>query len=198
MTDLILWGDLETTGLDPLHDVVLEVGLRVTDRHGEELHRVTELVWTPDWRSRLMRNEDVFGMHERSGLIHELEDLTGDSRRRIHHLREMVAERLAEWVAEKVGDAKLPLAGNSVTLDRMFMLFHMEKLYNSMHYRIFDMSSTREQLRLVNPELFAKLPPEPKAHRPQGDIDSSIKLWTFFNREFFWTAEDDIQQEARA
>lgn len=196
MSDLILWGDLETTGLNPVEDVVLEIGLRITDRYGEELHRTTSLVWTPDWRSRLMRDEFVFSMHDQSGLIHDLEDLSTD-RLRVTRGREMVSKNLARWVAEHTSN-KLPLAGNSVTLDRMFMLFHMPELYNSMHYRIFDMSSTREQLRIANPELFAKLPPEPKAHRPQGDIDSSIKLWKFFNREFFWTAEDGMQQEARA
>lgn len=186
--DLILWGDFETTGLDPVTDIILEAGLRVTDSFGNELHRITSLVWTADWRSRLVRNEFVFDMHKESGLVDELENLDNHPHRQTKS-RELVSKALTAWVVEKTHGAKLPLAGNSVSLDKFFMHFHMPELRDVMHYRIVDVSSTREQLRLCNPALFSRLPEEPKAHRPQGDIDSSIKLWRWLQREFFWTAE---------
>lgn len=187
--DLMVWGDVESTGLDPVTDIMLEVGFRITDSFGNELHRISSLVWTPDWRSRLMRNEYVFDMHQKSGLVHELEDLSSDPQRTLRS-REMVSRRMAEWIAEKTRGHKLPLAGNSVFLDKFFFHFHMPEVRDALHYRVIDVSSTREQLRLCNPGLFARLPEEPKAHRPQGDIDSSIKLWRWLQREFLLTAEE--------
>lgn len=188
----MLWIDTETTGLNPVDDILLEIGLRITTTDGKELDRTTSLVWTPGWRGRLMRNEYVYEMHAKSGLIDELNDLENRAHRTLYD-RVGVERKLTHWVKERLGGdtgSYMPMTGNSISHDRGFLMFHMPELLKVWHYRNNDMSSTREQMRLVNFKLFQKLPPPPKAHRPQEDIDESINLWKFLMDNFLYVDEE--------
>lgn len=190
MSVKIAWVDVEASGLVPFDDILLEIGLRITNLDGDTLDEVTSLVWTPNWRSYLVKNEDVFEMHTKSGLIEALSDLeqtTPRDRLRDYEI-DAVEMRLAKWMYDRLGDSKLPMAGNSVHYDRGFLQAHASNLLKRWHYRNFDVSSTREQLRLLNPDLFRKLPVPPKAHRPQGDIDNSVFLWKWLCENFLFDA----------
>lgn len=187
--DKILWVDIEGSGLNPDIDIILEIGLRITDAEGNNLDEITSLVWTPNWRAYLVKNEIVFDMHQKSGLIDDLADL---ERRGAGAMAEAsignVSKRLCDWIQERLGDQskKMPMAGNSVHYDRMFLLEHAADLHNMWFYRNFDVSSTREQLRIANPVLFSRLPVPPKSHRPQADITDSITLWQWLLDNFLY------------
>lgn len=185
----ILWLDVETTGLLPDKDVILEVGVRITDIEGNNIDEVTSIVWDQDWSWKLARNEAVFNMHAASGLVDELNDLTKRSDRDMYNAY-MVSAGMHKWIAERLGEDNLgvlPMAGNSVHYDRSFVAVHMPKLLTAWHYRNLDMSSSREACRLTAPRLFATMPKPIKVHRPQADIDESIKLWRWLNANFFYT-----------
>ena len=47
MTDLLLWTDIETTGLNEVEDTLLEVGMRVTDWTGSNVARTVQPSDTP-------------------------------------------------------------------------------------------------------------------------------------------------------
>lgn len=182
----ILWVDIETTGLDPRMDLLLEVGLRITNTQGANLDEVTALVWNPGWRSQLMVTPGVFEMHQKSGLVHDLEDLDRNPRK---YSPAFISSRLCEWLATRLGEGYvgiLPMAGNSVHFDRSFLAEHMPDLLNWWHYRNLDISSMREACRILNPKLFAHMPPHKKTHRPQADITESIMLWSWLADNFFW------------
>lgn len=186
----ILWIDVETTGLDAESDILLEVGLRITNVDGDNLDEITSLVWTPNWRAHLVKNEAAFEMHQKSGLVEALNDFersrppAGLEAGRVGSVDFL----LAEWVEARLGKEKYPMAGNTTHLDRSFVARYMPKLLERFHYRNFDVSSTREQLRVLNPELFAKLEVPKKAHRPQGDIDNSVHLWKWLIENFLFDA----------
>lgn len=188
----ILWVDVEATGLDPQIDVILEVGLRITDWEGHELDRTTSLVWTRDWRARIAVNELVMDMHATSGLMFDLEDLDNNQSKRYLKGSNQVSSNLVVWVQQRLGhDAHniMPMAGNSVHYDRSFLLAHMPDLHNLWHYRNLDISSLRESCRLFNPSLFAKMPTPVNAHRPQADIDESIKLMNWLQENFMFVED---------
>jgi oligoribonuclease len=188
-TSRILWVDLEGTGLNAQQDVTLEIGVRITDVHGSNLGERTSLVWSPNWRPCLMRNENVFEMHRASGLLDDLENL--DRRPDRHRFSpDAVARATLDWIASELGvefDGKLPMAGNSVHYDRSFMTAHMPHLVRFWHYRNLDISAMREACRLASPTLFTQMPTHVKAHRPQADIDESVKLWNWLYDNFFWS-----------
>lgn len=188
--DKIAWVDIEASGLDPYRDIILEIGLRITNLDGDNLDEVTSLVWTPGWRGHLVRNEAVFEMHRKSGLIEAMSDLERSvgPGKLIDYRIENVEMRLAQWMHDRLGEVKLPMAGNSVHYDRSFLGVHAPNLLAKWHYRNFDVSSTREQMRILNPELFAKLKAPPKKHRPQGDIDDSVYLWKWLMENFLFDA----------
>jgi len=186
----ILWIDLETSGLDFVGDVILEAGLRITNLNGDTLDQTTELIYNMNWRSAIVRNDFVYDMHTKNGLIDDLNDLSLVTTRE-SHLPSLVEKRLCNWIDMRLPqlgpDEVRPMAGNSVHLDRGFLAYHMPSLLTRWHYRNLDVSSMREACRMLAPTLFGKMPPPVKAHRPQGDLDESIKLWRWLQDNFFWT-----------
>lgn len=71
----LIWVDVETTGLDPRHDKLLEVGCVVTDA---DLREVAAASWVLHWKAAdlLSMTDEVSGWHERSGLLREVADST--------------------------------------------------------------------------------------------------------------------------
>jgi oligoribonuclease len=174
--DLMVWVDLETTGLDPNLDYILELGLRVTGWDGEEIERFTTLVAEPGWWEAYDRADPIVReMHTASGLFSALAD--NSEQAPLCDYREAESAAL-EWLREKVPQG-LCLSGSSVHLDRWFLLTHMSRLASHFGYRLIDVSGIREAMALINPALYERIPEQVKAHRVQPDIDNSIGLWQF-------------------
>jgi oligoribonuclease len=191
----IIWCDIETTGLDPNTDIILEVGLRVTDWYGVEIDRVTMPVLNHGWRSILARDTDVWAMHQESGLIAELTDLQNGLLDHHFHGKSAVAAKLLYWLQKFDGlgphRGLFPMAGNSIHFDRKFLLHHMPVVERWFSYRNLDISSIREACKIVNPSLHAKEPVNTKNHRPQGDLDASITLWQHYIDNFLHEGDDE-------
>eukprot|EP01066_Platyproteum_vivax_P008810 Platyproteum_vivax@DN3788_c0_g1_i2.p1 len=76
------------------------------------------------------------------------------------------------------------LGGNSVHLDRGFLLKGMPQLANHLHYRIIDVSSVRELALRWKPSVLAGLPPKTGHHRALIDIRDSIEELKFYKNNF--------------
>jgi oligoribonuclease len=184
----VVWIDLETTGLDPVDDFILEVGFRITDWDGsEEIAQFTSLVYTPGWRERLNLgdNRPAMEIHTENGLIAELEaaEQRADAGIGIDNIPDVreVESLLCDWLDEYEIVRGEPLAGSCNHLDRYFLLRHMPQLANFFTYRLLDVSALREFARLTSPDLFKRLEEafakRTSKHRPQEDIDDSIALY---------------------
>jgi oligoribonuclease len=191
----IIWGDLETTGLNPNADMILEVGFRATDWYGVEIDRITLPILNHGWRSVLTRDPAVWAMHQESGLIEDLNKLQNGVLDHHFHGKSAVAGKLLVWLKQFEGQGphqgKFPLAGNSVHFDRKFMFQHMPVVDNWFSYRNLDISAIREACKIVNPALHSREPSPTKNHRPQGDLDASIILWQHYIENFFIEGSDD-------
>lgn len=127
--------DLETTGLDPSRDHILELGLIIFDAN---LIPIAYRSWiTSDTTSTRDDSLDpeVLGMHLASGLLGELHTTPGD------HLATAVEEALEFLDAHHAQG--LPMLGSSVTFDRMFLLQHAPDLLDAFHHRSLDATSVR-------------------------------------------------------
>ena len=163
-TDLMVWVDLEMTGLNPEIDRIIEVAALITDSelnivaHGPELaiHRTQqELSVMNAW------NRET---HGKTGLI----DRVRQSEITIEDAEEQLAEFVREWTEER----SAPLCGNSVHVDKRFMYREMPSVVEWLHYRIVDVSTLKELARRWYPDMeeFAKR----EAHRALEDIRESI------------------------
>lgn len=183
--EVMIWIDLEMTGLNPVEDMILEVGLRLTDWNGEEeFARFTSIVHTPGWYERLClgENRPALEIHQSNGLIIELRDLEQVEPPEPAPVSVWEVESLAlDWLHQNKVPGGLALAGSSNHLDRYFLLRHMPQLAQHFTHRVIDVSAIREAMRVTTPTLYRHLTDQfadrASNHRVQSDIDDTIELW---------------------
>src|SRR5699024_9815264 len=144
--DVIAWIDVETTGLDPAREHLLEISLILTDN---ELNPVADPVSVlidpsvedvhPDYKvgSDIARTVSDFirDMHTSNGLFAELDAGLGVTPGEADGL---IADAIS---AAAGGDGKPLLAGNSIPLDRNFLEVHAPLTYAALDYRSIDVTS---------------------------------------------------------
>lgn len=135
--------DIETTGLEPHDDEILEVGIVLTNLEFEEVDAESWLIATEEAQSALrnMLASDPDGyvsrMHKDSGLADELLHAKAERSKRSYMLE------IIDWLSERDAVGK-PLCGSSVgSLDRPFLKHHMRELNDVFHYRSGDASAIR-------------------------------------------------------
>lgn len=175
----LVWVDIETTGLDPTTDSVLEVGLVITDAE-LQVTATTSRVIAPTRRLLEHAEHVVRDMHDRSGLAHELRDGWGLA-------KQDVEATLCTWLADRITPRTSPMCGSSVNFDRRFLEEQMPNLAALFHYRMVDVSTIKELVRRWHPDL--RMPPRKGAHRALQDIADSIEELRFYRHQFFATPQ---------
>jgi oligoribonuclease len=167
----LLWIDLEMTGLDPLHDRILEVAAIVTDWEfkeiatfesgvGHDVNEISPLLDANPFYVKMKTNK------------RQLLELVAESP------PEKVVERmLVDFVRENC-DTHYPviLAGNSIHMDRQFIRSYWPLLEQLLHYRMLDVSSWK----LVFMNKFGQEFKKSEAHRALGDVRESIDELKFY------------------
>ena len=164
---MLVWMDLEMTGLDHTSDVIVEIATLITD---DDLNIVAEgpdlVVHQPD--DVLARMDPfVVAMHTTSGLLDQIKASTIS-------LDAAGAATLA-FIKEHVpGSRTVPLCGNSIGTDRRFLAAYLPEIEEHLHYRSVDVSSIKELVRRWYPEVLAKRGWKQGAHRALDDIRESV------------------------
>lgn len=78
-----------------------------------------------------------------------------------------------------------PLAGNSVYMDRVFLMQYMPLLNKYLHYRIIDVSTVKELCKRWNKSLFSKVPAKKLVHRGLDDIKESVEELKYYKQFMF-------------
>jgi oligoribonuclease len=168
---LLTWVDIETTGLDPAIDSILEVGLIVTT--GDlTIVSATSTVVAPNQRRLDQADEVVRRMHDHSGLAASYGAPVDEAERFLLH-----------WLTGKVGKGESPMCGSSVHFDRGFLARHMPDLEAHFHYRNIDVSAVAELCSRWFPH-FTR-PPSQGVHRVLPDLVDSIEALKFFRADYF-------------
>lgn len=166
----LLFLDLETTGLEPTEDKILEVAAVVVD---SDLNPLASFVRTVKHDEPLAFDKWAQRQHEESGLLKDCY-MTGLPLR-------IVEYDLYMWLAEQFEvQEKVHLAGNSIHFDRSFIKQYMPTFEARLHHRMFDVSTLKVFWEMKN------LPPAPRSeilHRALSDCYGSIehaKYYTSF------------------
>jgi len=174
--DHLIWIDLEMTGLQPSHDVIIEIATLVTDK---ELNVIAEgpqlAINQPD---SILENMDSWNTkhHTQSGLVDRVRksDVTVDAAQ---------AQTLA-FLREHVKAGTSPMCGNSICQDRRFMAKWMPALESYFHYRHLDVSTIKILAANWRPKLLSDLKKESR-HIAMEDIKDSIEELRFYREHFF-------------
>ena len=160
----LLWMDLETTGLDPDVDQILEIAMLIAPTTNITSGRLifdNTLHYQHDPAARLL-DQVVLDMHSRSGLWEECRTQQVD-----------VAEAEQQILRHLEPDTIYHPAGSSVHFDVSFIRLHMPDLYRRLSHQHYDVSA---MLRFVEAEGIEVPARTPSQHRALPDTLASIDL----------------------
>lgn len=177
MTDRLVWIDCEMTGLDLGADALIEIAALVTDFDLNVLGEGVDIIVKPSPEALEQMIPFVRTMHEKSGLLDELE--SGVS------LDEAQTQVLTYLNEHCNSGSRPPLAGNTVGTDRAFLARDMAELDAFLHYRIVDVSSIKELSRRWFPKAYYGSPPKRGNHRALADIQESIEELRYYREAVF-------------
>jgi oligoribonuclease len=175
--ELMVWVDCEMTGLDLLHDELVEVAALVTDAELNVLGDGIDLLIKPSAAALEHMGDFVRNMHVNSGLLAELENgLT------VAEAEEQVLDYVRSFVSEP---RKAPLAGNTIGTDRAFLAMQMPAFESYVHYRNIDVSSIKELVRRWYPRVYYSSPAKSGNHRALADVQESIEELRYYRDAVF-------------
>jgi oligoribonuclease len=175
--ELMVWIDLEMTGLDPDKERIIEAAVLLTDAELEVVAEGPELVIHQS--DELLAGMDAWNTshHGDSGLTERVRQSTtseADAQAQVlHFLKKHTKEHTA------------PLAGNSVWQDRRFLNRYMPAIDDWLHYRIVDVSTIKELARRWYPTQLAQAPAKKNSHRALDDIRESISELAYYREHVF-------------
>jgi oligoribonuclease len=162
----MVWVDCEMTGLDLVHDALIELAVLVTDAQLNVLGEGIDVVIKPPEAALEQMDDFVRTMHTTSGLLDEL-----DAGITLAEAEDMTLDYIRQYVSEP---RKAPMAGNSIATDRGFIARDLPELDGFLHYRMVDVSSVKELARRWYPRAYFQAPAKHGGHRALADITESI------------------------
>lgn len=160
--DLLLWLDMEMTGLEVRQCRILEVAALVTDLKFNEISTYQTAVFqSPD----ILASMDDWNKthHSQSGLLNLVP--TGKTEPQVEE--DLV--KLLDTHFSREGEKPI-LAGNSIAQDRLFVEAYLPQFAKRLHYRMLDVSSWK-----IIFKNFYKMEYKKKGqHRALDDIRESV------------------------
>jgi oligoribonuclease len=175
---MLVWMDLEMTGLDHTSDVIVEIATLITDDQLEIVAEGPDLVIHATDEQLAAMDPFVVDMHTRSGLLDQIKASTIT-------LEEAGAATLA-FIKEHVPEERaVPLCGNSIGTDRRFLDAYLPDIENWLHYRSIDVSSVKELVKRWYPAVDTSRPRGQGSHRALDDIRESIREMAYYRDTVF-------------
>jgi oligoribonuclease len=186
----IIWVDCEMSGLNPVKDKILEIGMVITDENLNVIAEHDSVVFHVE--EPVLEGMDAWCQkhHGESGLI--------ESCRKSTVTFEAADEALLKFVQEHTTPRECPMAGNSIGQDAGFIRVHLPKLYSHFHYRVIDVSSLKELVRRWDPKAYAGAPKKKFSHRVLDDIKDSIEELRYYRSAVFRLPEESAESVEQA
>ena len=185
---MLAWIDLEMTGLDADHDVILEIAVLVTDDDLAIVAEGPDLVVHAPAEALDGMEAVVVKMHRDSGLRKEVESSTLSV--------EQAGVAVLEFLRQHIPDAgTVPLCGNSIATDRRFLARYLPEVDGWFHYRSIDVSTVKELSRRWYPQAYKAAPTKAGGHRALDDIRESVAELAYYRSAIFLPAAEPTPPE---
>ena len=186
----LVWIDCEMTGLDVEQDGLVEIAVVITDFELTPLHDGLSLVINPGAEALAHMGDFVRSMHASSGLLPDIQNG--------HSVADAEAA-VIDYINTYVADGRRPiLAGNTIGMDRAFIMRYMPELDARLHYRNLDVSSIKELSRRWYPSAYFCAPEKDGGHRALADIRESIRELAYYRQAVFVDGTGPTSTEAKA
>jgi len=171
----LIWIDLEMTGLEPKHDVIIEMATIVTDSDLNIL--ATGPVIAVHQSDALLAGMDEWNTrtHGESGLTQRVRD----SKISTAEAEAQTIAFLEQWVPK----GKSPICGNSIGQDRRFLCRYMPTLEAFFHYRNLDVSTLKILAERWAPQIKEGFQKK-GTHQALDDIRESIAELQYYREHF--------------
>ncbi|HJP15489.1 MAG TPA: oligoribonuclease [Acidimicrobiales bacterium] len=174
---MLVWVDLEMTGLDPEKDVIVEIATLITNDDLEIIAEGPDLVVHHSDETLANMNDYVRNMHQSSGLLEEI--------RKSSISLEQAGMETLQFIKLHIEEAgSVPLCGNSIGTDRRFLIKTFPEIDDFLHYRCIDVSTVKELARRWNPDVLANAPKKGGGHRALNDIQESVIELRYYRDHF--------------
>ncbi|UYG02525.1 oligoribonuclease [Halomonas sp. LR3S48] len=184
--DLLVWIDLEMTGLEPERERIIEVATLITDN---DLNLIAEgpviAVHQPD---ELLAAMDDWNQktHGESGLVERV--------KQSRTVTDEAERQTLEFLKTYVMPGTSPMCGNSVHQDRRFLEREMPELLAFFHYRNLDVSTLKELAKRWNPGALAGFSKR-NTHQALDDIRESLSELAHYRNTFLRLAGSERDEE---
>lgn len=165
--------DLETSGLDPQKDKILEIACVVTDNNLNEIESYSAVPHS--LISSLSMDTWCLSTHTNSGLLEavakstlSLEDINLD---------------IIKILRRHFPTMRPALCGNSISFDKGFIKEHLPQIHAKLHYRIIDVSSFMLAISMYHGITLPRVR-EITEHRALVDIRDSIQYLKQYMERF--------------
>lgn len=181
----LVWIDCEMTGLDVNRDYIIEICCLITDG---DLNIVDEngyesVVYQPKAVLDAM-DEWCLSHHGDSGLMAKV----------LAHPENVASKVQAELLAYVQKYIPRPrsgmLAGNSIHMDKFFMMKEFPQVIDHLHYRLLDVSAIMEFGFRHNRPLMRCCPKKVAAHTARADIEESINQLKWYREHYFKSRQE--------
>ncbi|XP_066256729.1 oligoribonuclease [Euwallacea similis] len=175
--DRIVWIDLEMTGLNVDQDKIMEIACLITDCNLNIIAESSDIVINQSKETLNGMDKWCTNQHGKTGLT----EACLNSKISLEEAEIKILNFLKEHVSPKSS----PLAGNSVYMDRFFLIKHMPQLNDYLHYRIVDVSTIKELCKRWNKAAYERIPKKEFTHRALNDIKESVNELKYYQEQFF-------------
>lgn len=178
----IVFLDLETTGLHPDKDEILEAAILIVDADLKPVYQRSWLVLPRRLPVTTLLDRGVYNMHVASGLLDELTRTYVTSRFDAPHIEKVESDLLSALAAQGFTPQSAQLAGFSIQFDRSFIACHMPDLHRYLSHRMLDVSTLRQLAKRWRPEIVKE---QGKSHRAMLDCVEALNELRHYREQLF-------------
>jgi oligoribonuclease len=196
--------DLETTGINPEKDFIIELGAAVVDDDFEIVDERNYVFPMSNWIQEKLDGADpiVQEMHTSNHLIAEMNKLAAQGNSLSYgYYRRCLEMVLLEWFSQcGLTAGECPMAGETIHFDRAFLKLHMPVVEEFFHYRDWEVSTLKRATQMWAPNYYRRNPffEAPSSHRALSDVRMAVEYTRLVRNVFsiseqVWPGQSDAK-----